>query len=101
MAIKSDAELAAAVEKAGGLLQEIQDYVKRDFTRPTKVRFPRGYIRPASEARTRLDFSSFDIIPLLNSGSPLLCVCQTHRRSDLTSKLNEKVDSQTSLALPL
>jgi hypothetical protein len=56
MVIRSDAELASAVEKAGNLLQEIQDYTKRDFSKPAKVRFPRGYIRPASEARTRLGF---------------------------------------------
>lgn len=56
MAIKNDAELAAAVEKAGYLLQEIQDYVQRDFSKTAKIRFPRGYIRPASEARTRLGF---------------------------------------------
>lgn len=56
MAITNDTELAATVEKAGNLLQEIQDYVKRDFSKPAKIRFPRGYIRPAAEARTRLGF---------------------------------------------
>jgi hypothetical protein len=56
MAIRNDAELAAAVEEAGALLQSIQDYVGRDFTRPAKVRFPRGYIRTAEEGRRRLAF---------------------------------------------
>jgi len=56
MSIHNDEELAVAVAKAGDLLQEIQVYAKRDFSKPAKVRFPRGYIRPASEARTRLGF---------------------------------------------
>ena len=56
MTIHNDEELAVAVTKAGELLQEIQNYVKRDFSKPAKVRFPRGYIRPASEGRTRLGF---------------------------------------------
>lgn len=56
MTIHNDEELAVAVAKAGELLQEIQNYVKRDFSKPAKVRFPRGYIRPASEGRTRLGF---------------------------------------------
>lgn len=56
MPIKNDAELAAAVTKAGDLLQEIQNYVKRDFSKSAKIRFPRGYMRFASEARTRLGF---------------------------------------------
>lgn len=56
MPIHNDNELTAAVTRAGGLLQEIQDYAKRDFSKPAKVRFPRGYIRPAAEGRTRLGF---------------------------------------------
>lgn len=56
MSIHNDEELSVAVTKAGELLQEIQHYVKRDFSKPAKVRFPRGYIRPASEGRTRLGF---------------------------------------------
>ncbi|RYF25484.1 MAG: hypothetical protein EOO23_08980 [Comamonadaceae bacterium] len=61
MALKNDADLHAAVHKAGELLQEIQDYLAaQDFRhreRPdAKVRFPRGFIRPASEQRARLTF---------------------------------------------
>jgi len=56
MPINNDEELAQAVIKAGNLLQEIQNYAKRDFSKPAKVRFPRGYLRTAAEARTRLGF---------------------------------------------
>lgn len=56
MAIQNDKELALAVTQAGALLQEIQDYVQRDFKKPAKVRFPRGYIRTAHAARQRLGF---------------------------------------------
>ena len=56
MPIHNDEELAAAVAKAGELLQEIQAYAKRDFSKPAKVRFPRGYIRPAAETRAKLGF---------------------------------------------
>lgn len=56
MAIENDRELAEAVDEAGAILQSIQDYVQRDFTRNAKVRFPRGYIRTAQEARGRLPF---------------------------------------------
>lgn len=58
MPINNDEELAIAVTKAGELLQEIQDYAKRDLSKPAKVRFPRGYIRRAAEARSRLSFLS-------------------------------------------
>lgn len=56
MPINNDNELALAVIKAGNLLQEIQNYAKRDFTKSAKVRFPRGYLRTAAQARTRLVF---------------------------------------------
>jgi hypothetical protein len=56
MVIENDQELAEAVEEAGALLQSIQDYVTRDFSGSAKVRFPRGYIRTAQEARRRLTF---------------------------------------------
>jgi hypothetical protein len=56
MPIKSDNELSKAVADVGQLLQEIQDYAGRDFSKPCKVRFPRGYIRTASEQRMRLGF---------------------------------------------
>lgn len=56
MPINNDEELAQAVIKAGNLLQEIQNYAKRDFSKSAKVRFPRGYLRTAAEARSRLNF---------------------------------------------
>jgi len=56
MTIQSDDELAQKVIEAGALLQEIQDYVGRDFSKSAKVRFPRSYIRTAAEARARIPF---------------------------------------------
>lgn len=56
MAIRNDDELAQKVTEAGELLQEIQNYVGRDFSKSVKIRFPRGYIRTAAEARTRIRF---------------------------------------------
>lgn len=56
MAIQSDKELAQKVIEASALLQEIQDYVGRDFSKPAKIRFPRGYIRKAAEAQRRIPF---------------------------------------------
>jgi hypothetical protein len=56
MAIESDEELAQKVSEASALLQEIQAYVGRDFSKPAKVRFPRGYIRTAAESRGRISF---------------------------------------------
>lgn len=56
MTIQSDEELAQKVIEAGALLQEIQDYVGRDFSKSAKVRFPRSYIRTAAEARARIPF---------------------------------------------
>jgi hypothetical protein len=56
MTIQSDEELAQRVIEAGALLQEIQNYVGRDFSKPAKVRFPRGYMRTAAEARGRIPF---------------------------------------------
>ena len=56
MAIRSDEELAQKVAEASALLQEIQDYVGRDFSKPVRIRFPRGYLRTAAEARGRIPF---------------------------------------------
>mgnify|MGYP001605822026 CR=1 FL=1 len=58
MPIDTDDDLEAAVAKASVLLQQIQDYAQRDFTKAAKVRFPRGYLRTAAQARTRLGFLS-------------------------------------------
>lgn len=56
MAIQSDEELVQKVAEAGALLQEIQNYVGRDFSKPAKIRFPRGYLRTAAQARERIPF---------------------------------------------
>lgn len=58
MTINNDVELEAAVAEAGRLVQEIQDYVGRDFSRPAKIRFPRGYLRTADQARQKVAFLS-------------------------------------------
>lgn len=56
MTITSDLELQTAVDEASALIQEIQDYVGRDFSKSAKLRFPRGYLRTAEEARSRVKF---------------------------------------------
>lgn len=56
MAIRNDLELAEAVDEVDRLLQDIQNYAQRDFNRPARIRFPRGYIRTATEQRARLPF---------------------------------------------
>lgn len=56
MPIQNDEELTQKIATAGELLQEIHNYVERDFSKSAKVRFPRGYIRTAAEARSRIRF---------------------------------------------
>ena len=56
MTIQSDRDLDEALERVGGGIQQIQDYVGRDFSRPCRMRFPRGYIRTANHFRNSLDF---------------------------------------------
>ena len=56
MTITNNLELQTAVDEASALIQEIQDYVGRDFSKPAKLRFPRGYLRTAEEARSRVKF---------------------------------------------
>lgn len=61
MTIESEVQLKAAVAKVDILLQEIQDYChSKDATAieytEAKVRFPRGFIRPAAAQRARLPF---------------------------------------------
>jgi hypothetical protein len=59
--IDSDEDLAAASAEAGRLLQLIQDYCALNERthaeyREARVRFPRGFIRPAATQRNRLRF---------------------------------------------
>lgn len=56
MIIKNDGELMQKVAEASTLLQEIQDYVGRNFSKPAKIRFPRGYLRTAAEFKKRVAF---------------------------------------------
>lgn len=56
MTIHNDDKLRKAVDEAGRLIQEIQNYLGRDFTKPAKIRFPRGYLRTAEESRRRVRF---------------------------------------------
>lgn len=56
MTIRNDDELREAVDEVSALIQQIQDYVGRDFSKPAKVRFPRGYLRTAAESRRRVNF---------------------------------------------
>ncbi len=56
MAIRNDKELADAVEKVNDLIQQIQDYAGRDFAKPAKIRFPRGFLRLAADQKARFSF---------------------------------------------
>lgn len=56
MEISNDRQLQVAVEKAGALLQQIEDYLCGQPHKLGAVCFPRGLIRPASAHRTRLSF---------------------------------------------
>lgn len=61
MPIRSMDELRGASKQAGELLQEIHDYCRANNLtwsecEEARVRFPRGFIRPASEQRGRLTF---------------------------------------------
>lgn len=54
--IRDDSELQKAIDDASGLIQQIQDYVGRDVSKRAKLRFPRGYLRTAGEARRLVSF---------------------------------------------
>lgn len=58
MTIRNDDELRIAVDQVNRLIQQIQDYSGRDLTKPARIRFPRGYLRTAAEARKRVNFLS-------------------------------------------
>jgi hypothetical protein len=48
--------LKRAVYQINDLIQSIHDYAGRDFTKTWKLRFPRGYVRTASQQRDRIVF---------------------------------------------
>ena len=52
--IENDEQLEEAAAEAGQLLQDIQEYLDRDFRPAGKVRFPRGFIKTASYYRSRI-----------------------------------------------
>lgn len=56
--ITNETELGTAVEKASGLIQQISDYLAVHPSTEAKgrIRFPRGFIRSASQHRMRLQF---------------------------------------------
>ena len=56
MKIETDAQLIDAARQASELLQAITDYAGRTSRPDAAVRFPRGFIRSASEQRKRLEF---------------------------------------------
>lgn len=56
MAISNDEELSKAVEYVNRQLQDIQNYLGRKSVATPKIRFPRGYLRNASDFRSRLSF---------------------------------------------
>jgi len=58
MEINNDADLAKAISKADQLIQAIHDYAGRDFSNTWQLRFPRGYVRTASQQRKRMPFLS-------------------------------------------
>jgi hypothetical protein len=52
--IKNDAELEKVVEKVGGDLQAIQDYLGTKSNSKGRVRFPRGFIHTTSTIKPKL-----------------------------------------------
>lgn len=58
MEINNDNDLQKAIEKANVLIQAIHDYAGRDFDKRWRLRFPRGYVRTASQQRSRVSFLS-------------------------------------------
>lgn len=62
MSISSEDDLKVAVEEVNSKLQEIQDYLQRQPNVAGKIRFPRGFIRTATEQRKRLSFIKNDVL---------------------------------------
>jgi hypothetical protein len=96
MPITNDNEMQAAAEQAGFLLQEIQDYLRSKDLHHTeqpraKVRFPRGFIRPAGEQRKRLPFMADNALRTNISYTLILCdaVLWLRLRTDIWGTPNE------------
>ena len=62
--IENAQQLRAAVNEAGGLIQEISDYLAQhpEHQRIARLRFPRGYIRTAYYTRQRLEFVQNEVL---------------------------------------
>src|SRR5882672_7450469 len=91
MAINNENELNEALERVGGDLQTIQDYLGRDFSRACKIRFPRGFIRTAAHFRSRFAFVA-DKTLLQNLSYALMLHDVLHWtlvRTDLTGTVKE------------
>ena len=56
MKINSEEELAAACIKAGELLQEIDDYKRKNEKNTDRFKFPRGYLNKASDIKVHYEF---------------------------------------------
>lgn len=56
MTIRNDKELEETVGKVNDLLQQIQAYAGRDFSKSAKIRFPRGFLRQAADQKARFSF---------------------------------------------
>jgi hypothetical protein len=93
MKITSDAELTSAVDSASELIQAIHDYAGRDFAKKWKLRFPRGYVRTASEHRERLPFLPSS--PLKDNIAYTLILSDTTHwllvRTDVASTIKEQL----------
>jgi hypothetical protein len=93
MPITNDAELASAAAEAGLLLQQIQDYAGQQFSPFAKVRFPRGYIRTAEQARDQFPFLPASAFKSNLSYAMMLCDVQKWvlARTDLFGTAKEMV----------
>ena len=93
MPITNDAELASAVAEAGSLLQQMQDYAGQQFSPFAQVRFPRGYIRTAEQARDQFPFLPASAFKSNLSYAMMLCDIQQWllARTDLFGTAKEMV----------
>lgn len=93
MPITNEQELVLAVAQAGSLLQQIQDYAGQQFTPFAQVRFPRGYIRTAEQARDQFPFLPASAFKSNVSYAMMLCDVQKWllSRTDLFGTAKEMV----------
>jgi hypothetical protein len=91
--IQNKQELEVVAERAGGDLQQIQDYLKRTTDPSGKVRFPRGYLLTAQEIRNTLPHIKNTI--LLKNMSYALMTADVYRwlviRTDIAGIAKEMI----------